>query len=66
MCLLPHALHAAGCVQDQLASCTTLYVEEVLGQHFGDLVRFVKAAEAAAKQVGGLSSPCSGLRPAGP
>ena len=28
-----------------------MYVEEVLGVHFGDLVRFVKAAEAAAKQV---------------
>lgn len=38
-------------VQDQLATCTSQYVEEALGQHFGDLVRFVKAAEAAAKQV---------------
>lgn len=28
-----------------------MYVEDVLGAHFGDLVRFVKAAEAAAKQV---------------
>ena len=38
-------------VQDQLASCTSQYVEEALGHHFGDLVRFVKAAEGAAKQV---------------
>jgi hypothetical protein len=42
-------------------------VEDILGQHFGDLVRFVKAAEAAAKQVCPLSSalgpgPATGLK----
>lgn len=38
--------------QDQLTACTNLYVEEALAQHFGDLVRFVTEAEAAAKASG--------------
>jgi len=38
------------CVQDQLTAAMNIYVEEALGLHVGDLVRFVRAAEAAAKQ----------------
>jgi hypothetical protein len=37
-------------VQDQLTAAMNVYVEEALGLHVGDLVRFVRAAEAAAKQ----------------
>jgi hypothetical protein len=37
-------------VQDQLTAAMNVYVEEALGLHMGDLVRFVRAAEAAAKQ----------------
>jgi hypothetical protein len=36
-------------LQDQLTACTNIYVEEALVQQFGDLVRFVTEAEAAAK-----------------
>ena len=36
--------------QDQLSAAMTVYVEEALGLHVGELVRFVHAAEAAAKQ----------------
>ncbi|KAK9908133.1 hypothetical protein WJX75_003087 [Coccomyxa subellipsoidea] len=35
--------------EDQLTACTNIYVEEALVQQFGDLVRFVTEAEAAAK-----------------
>lgn len=37
-------------MQDQLTAAINVYVEEALGLHVGDLVRFVRAAEAAAKQ----------------
>ena len=36
--------------QDQLSAAMNVYVEEALGLHVGELVRFVRAAEAAAKQ----------------
>ncbi len=37
-------------MQDQLTAAMNVYVEEALGLHVGELVRFVRAAEAAAKQ----------------
>ena len=37
-------------MQDQLTAAMNVFVEEALGLHVGDLVRFVRAAEAAAKQ----------------
>ncbi|CAL5229904.1 g13324 [Coccomyxa viridis] len=36
--------------EDQLTAAMNVYVEEALGLHVGELVRFVRAAEAAAKQ----------------
>jgi hypothetical protein len=33
-------------------TCTKLYVEEQLTQHFNDMIHYVKYAEAAAKQKG--------------
>ncbi|KAJ9512046.1 hypothetical protein QJQ45_004603 [Haematococcus lacustris] len=38
-------------VEDQLASCTNLYVEEQLTSHFGQLVEFVKKAEQQQKRL---------------
>ena len=43
-------LTIAWCGQDQLSAAMNVYVEEALGLHVGELVRFVRAAEAAAKQ----------------
>ena len=37
-------------MQDQLTAAMNVYVEEALSLHVGELVRFVRAAEAAAKQ----------------
>lgn len=37
-----------GWAQDQLATCTSMYVEEVLALHFGELLSYVKKAEHAA------------------
>ena len=39
-------------VQDQLSTCTNIYVEEVLSEHFSGLLTFVKRAEAANKARG--------------
>lgn len=36
--------------QDQLSNCVGLYVEDQLGQHFKDLVEFVKKAEQQQKR----------------
>ena len=44
------AADQACCMQDQLTAAMNVYVEEALGLHVGDMVRFVRAAEAAAKQ----------------
>ncbi|KAK9819744.1 hypothetical protein WJX72_001832 [[Myrmecia] bisecta] len=51
---------------DQLVTCTAMYVEDQLGGHFGDLITFVKKAEAAAKQKGGAleGRPIPGYGPA--
>jgi hypothetical protein len=38
--------------QDQLSNCVGLYAEDQLGQHFKDLVEFVKKAEQQAKRAG--------------
>lgn len=38
--------------EDQLANCTSIYVEETLASHFTDLASFVKRAEAAARRAG--------------
>ncbi len=56
-------------VQDQLTACTNIYVEEALVQQFGDLVRFVTEAEAAAKAGGvaeGSHAPGYGPQQAAP
>jgi hypothetical protein len=39
-------------VQDQLAACTSLYVEDQLGSHFRQLLEFVKKAEQVQKRGG--------------
>lgn len=39
-------------VQDQLMTCTSMYVEEQLLSQFGSLIGFVKRAEAAQKHKG--------------
>jgi hypothetical protein len=38
-------------IQDQLSSCTGLYVEDQLAQQFKDLVEFVKKAEQQQKRM---------------
>lgn len=43
-------LFAASVLQDQLAACTSLYVEDQLSVHFQDLVDFVKKAEQQQKR----------------
>ena len=55
--------------QDQLSAAMNVYVEEALGLHVGELVRFVRAAEAAAKQQNvpeGLPVPSYGPPEAAP
>eukprot|EP00884_Botryococcus_braunii_P014708 jgi/Botrbrau1/23238/Bobra.0041s0074.1 len=39
--------------EDQLATCTKLYVEEQLEQHFKDMIHYVKYAEAAVARAKG-------------
>ena len=39
-------------IQDQLMTCTSMYVEEQLLSQFGTLIGFVKRAEAAQKHKG--------------
>jgi hypothetical protein len=41
----------AAALQDQLANCTSLYVEDQLHQHYKDLVEFVKKAEQTQKRL---------------
>lgn len=43
-------LYCVHCTQDQLAACTSLYVEDQLSVHFRDLVEFVKKAEQQQKR----------------
>ncbi|KAK9786909.1 hypothetical protein WJX73_004682 [Symbiochloris irregularis] len=55
--------------EDQLANCTSIYVEETLASHFTDLAGFVKRAEAAARRGGiqaGGQVPGYGPREAAP
>ena len=53
------------CVQDQLMTCTSMYVEEQLLSQFATLIGFVKRAEAAQKHKGGQPEgvPLNGYGP---
>lgn len=57
-------------LQDQLSTCTNIYVEEVLSEHFSGLLTFAKRAEAANKSRGdrsdGPPAPGFGAAEAGP
>jgi hypothetical protein len=59
---LPAVLSALP-LQDQLAACTSLYVEDQLGSHFKALLEFVKKAEQVQKR-GGVQEgqPITGAR----
>lgn len=52
-------------LQDQLMTCTSMYVEEQLLSQFGTLIGFVKRAEAAQKHKGGQAEgvPLPGYGP---
>lgn len=43
-----------------MSSCTTLYVEEVLTEHFGRLLTFIKKAETAQKMRGAGAAAADG------
>ena len=53
-------------MQDQLSTCTNIYVEEVLSEHFSGLLTFTKRAEAANKARGDRpdAPPAHGFGPA--
>jgi hypothetical protein len=52
-------------VEAQLASCTSLYVDDVLGAHFGALVEFSKRAGQAAQRRAAAQQAAEGAASAG-